>query len=129
MMTIEISNGTKLFDLAEAQALFPVIRKITESHKEQLEPLQNRLDRMLSNDPRRVDLERDYEALVSSWRGKLERLGVLAAGLWVVEFDVGEGFLNWRFPELEIAYFRPKHDTIRKKLNNYIEECDPDWAL
>ncbi len=128
-MSIEIGLQSKLFSLKEAQDMLPVIKKITQAHSEQLEPLQSRLDRMLSNDPRRAVYEREYEQQVSMWRGKIERLGAAAAGLWIVEFNVGDGALNWRYPELRIAYFRPQRDTIRQKLNIYIEENDPDWAL
>lgn len=125
----EIGSGKKLFNLDEAQSLLLLVRKVTERHAAELEPLQSRLDRMLSNDPRRVAVEREFERSISIWRGKVARLGGHAAGLWVVEFDVGEGFLSWRYPELQIAYFRSKHDTIRKRLKDYIDENDPDWAL
>ncbi len=128
MAVNEIGSGHRLFNLAEANELLPLVQKITESHNESLAPLQDRLDRMLSNDPRRSYLERQFETQVSAWRGKVERLGAHAAGLWVVEFEVSGGFLNWRYPELQIAYFRPEQATIRKKLADYIEEYDPDWA-
>ncbi len=126
---VEISPEHKLFNLSEAQALLPLLNKITARYVEELEPLQYRLDRMLSNDPRRAEVEREYELKVCEWRGKVARLGAVAAALWVIEFDVGVGRLNWRYPELQIAFFRPNGDTIRAKLNDYIDENDPDWAL
>ncbi len=128
-MPIEISTSAKLFNLNEAQELLPVILKITHVHCQELEPLQHRLDRMLSNDPRRAQYEQQYERFVSTWRGKIERLGAIAAGLWVVEFDVGDGVLSWRYPELLIAHYRPLNKVIRSRLADYIEENDPDWAL
>ena len=128
-MAIEISAEQKLFNLSEAQALLPVVAKVTRGHSQALAPLQARMDRMLSNDPRRPMLERAFEVEVSLWRGKIERLGATTTSLWVVEFNVGEGALNWRYPELQIAYFRPQQATIRKKLADYIEETDPDWAV
>jgi len=127
-MTVEISGQKKLFNLAEANLLLPLVTKLTQSHCDALAPLQLRLDRMLSNDPRRTVFEQQYQTHVSQWRGKIERLGATAAGLWVVEFEVGDGALNWRYPELQIAYFRPQRATIRQKLLDYIEENDPDWA-
>lgn len=106
----------------------PLVIKVTRAQSDALQPWQHKLDRMLSNDPRRPVLEREYEKLVSAWRGKINRLGAKAAGLWEVEFDVGGGALNWRYPELQIAHFRPENDTIRQRLTDYIEENDPDWA-
>lgn len=128
-MTLEITQSAKLFTLADAQRVLPSIIKVTRTHSEALQPWQAKLDRMLSNDPRRPVIEREYERLVSVWRGKIKRVGARAAGLWVVEFDVGDGALSWRYPELQIAHFRSEHDTIRCRLSDYIEETDPDWAL
>ncbi len=128
-MSVDITSQRRLFSLSEAQQLLPLLTKLTSHHYEQLKPVQNRMDRMLSNDPRRAHWEREFEAQVSAWRGKVERLGAKAAALWVVEFDVGEGCLSWKYPELKIAYFRLERDTMRRKLSEYIEERDPDWAL
>ena len=93
-MSIEIGITEKLFDLSEAQRLLPIIQAITETHFEQLKPIQSRLNLMLSNDPRRSLVEADYEQLVSRWRTKVEQLGAVVTGLWVVGFDVGDGLLS-----------------------------------
>lgn len=126
---MEITPQPKLYTLSEATKLLPLVKKITGAQREALEPWQTKLDRMLSNDPRRPVIEREYERLVSAWRGKIGRVGARAAGLWVVEFDVGDGVLSWRYPELQIAHFVAESDTIRRRLSDYIEENDPDWAL
>jgi len=128
---IEIGVTEKLFNLSEAQALLPLIQSITQKHCEQLEPIQLQLNIMLSNDPRRHLVEFEYQQIVARWRTKVEQLGVVVAGLWIVNFDVGNGFLSWRYPELSVSYFLEKHENFseRVKLLNYIEETDPDWAL
>ena len=123
-MGIEIGVTEKLFNLSEAQALLPLIQSITQKHCEQLEPIQLRLNKMLSNDPRRHLVEFEYQQIVARWRTKVEQLGVVVAGLWIVNFDVGNGFLSWRYPELSVSYFLEKHESFseRVKLLNYIEE-------
>ena len=129
-MTVEIVDSEKFFSLSEAQELLPLVQKITHAHCSKLEPIQMKLDRMLSNDPRRSAVERQYQAEVATWQGKISRLGLKAAGLWIVEYSVGvEGRLSWRYPELDIAYFSVKGDSKRVRLLDYIEENDPDWAL
>ena len=128
---IEISQQAKLFDLAEAKALLPTVAKITQGHYQNWLPIKLRLQKMLSNDPRRARLECEYESQVDQWRAKIKRVGALPVGLWVVDFDVGEGSLNWQFPELSLAFFRP-NDAPRAgriKLRDYIESHDPDWAI
>ena len=126
---LEIGSKNKLFNLAEAQELWPLVRKITEKHQQQLEPIQRRLNLMLANDPRRKVVEDEYSNVVAAWRTKLEQLGIDVAGLWSVGFNVGEGFLSWKYPELSLAFFishdRPEE---RLKLSDYIDEYDPDWA-
>ena len=126
---LEIGQTKKIFDHSEAQALLPLIQTVTEKHKRQLLPIQERLNRMLSNDPRRKHLEMDFADVVSRWRIKVQQLGVLVTDLWVIGFDVGEGVLSWKYPELSLSYFVVHSDPQRRiKLVDYIDEFDPDWA-
>lgn len=129
-MKVEIAPFEKLFNLAEAKSLLPLVQSVTSKHQAQLAPIQDRLNKMLSNDPRRNPIEHEYEQVVSKWKSKIEKLGAVVRGLWVVEFNVGEGALCWRHPELSLNYFRACGDdfTSRVKLSDYIEECDPDWS-
>lgn len=126
----QIEKQQKLFTLDEAQQLLPLIKSITAKHQLELAPIQLRLNKMLSNDPRRVAIEDDYELIVGLWKTKVEKLGAYVQGLWVVEFDMGDGSLCWRNPELHLSYFRPsgKSFSERVHLQRYIEENDPDWA-
>ena len=129
-MSVDITPCAKLFDLNEASQLLPLIQAITCKHQAQLAPIQLQLNKMLSNDPRRKYIELEYEAEVNMWKAKIEKLGAKVFGLWVVEFDVGEGHLCWRHPELSLNYFRPIGADFadRHKLSVYIETNDPDWA-
>lgn len=129
-MTIEISKTIKLFNLAEAREHLPLVASLTEKHRIELAPIQARLNRMLSNDPRRAPIEQAYENVVDKWRAKVEHLGASVHGLWVVEFDVGEGVLCWRYPELSLSYIRLHEQSFasRSKLKDYIDKHDPDWA-
>ncbi|MEO0367396.1 MAG: DUF2203 family protein [Pseudomonadota bacterium] len=126
----DIGVKAKLFDLHEAQSLMPLVQRVTQRHQHELQPIQDRLNKMLSNDPRRASIEIEYEAVVEVWKSKIEQLGAFARGLWMVEFDVGEGMLNWRHPELSLNYFRRYDSPLssRTKLRDYIDEQDPDWA-
>lgn len=127
----DIGSTQKLFNLAEARDMFDLVKRITERHRQELAPIRHKLDRMLSNDPRRPLIENEFEAVVERWKVKMEQLGAQASSLWVVEFDVGDGFLSWRHPELGINHFRGYDSPLsaRCKLADYIDEQDPDWAL
>jgi len=127
----DIGSNPKIFSLDEACELLDLIKRITKRHRQELVPIRYRLDRMLSNDPRRAAIENGFEVVVERWKVKMEQLGTLPSSLWVVEFDVGDGYLSWRYPELGISYVRG-YDSLfsaRRKLVEYIEEQDPDWAV
>ena len=126
----EIGQRDKLFNRVEARALLPLVKSITEKHQLELAPVKQKLEKMLANDPRRGPIEREFEQIVTRWRGKIELLGATVPGLWVVEFNVGEGWLSWRYPELSLSSFRLAGAKLseRQNLASYIEETDPDWA-
>lgn len=129
-MTIEIGQQQKLFSLSEARAHLALVQAITKRHQVSLAPIQDRLKKILSNDPRRVAVESEYEAIVLKWKIKIEQLGASVQGLWVVEFNLGEAVLCWRYPELSLNYVREQQQQFseRQKLKSYIEVHDPDWA-
>ncbi len=129
-MFAEIGIKDKLFNIQEAKELLTLVRVVTKSQRDELMPIQEKLNKMLANDPRRKVFEADYEVVVSNWRNKVELLGARVSGLWTVEFDVGGGSLCWRYPELSLNYFRADGAQFseRVKLQDYISETDPDWA-
>ena len=128
-MSVEIGVTEKLFSLPEAQALLPLVKSVTLKHRQELELVEQKLQKMLSNDPRRKCLEQDFAAIVSRWRTKVEQLGVRVYGLWLIGFDVGEGVLSWQHPELTLSSFVLHHASQdRLKLSDYINDFDPDWA-
>ncbi|MDH3691676.1 MAG: DUF2203 domain-containing protein [Gammaproteobacteria bacterium] len=123
-------NDPRVFSLNEAEAIFPLIRRITADAHAELEPVKRQLENLLPSDPRLPTVERQYEAIVKRWVSKLERLGLVVKGLWLVDFDTGDGYLCWKFPELRLNHY---HDYAsgfagRRLLHEVIEELAPDWA-
>ena len=120
----------RIFTLAEAEALFPLVRSITQATYNELEPVRRQLEAMIPTNPQIHDVEKQYETLVRRWVAKMERLGLVIKGLWLVDFDTGDGYLCWKFPELKIGQYHGYHEgyTARRPLREVIEELDPDWA-
>lgn len=123
-------DSPRVFTLAEAQAIFPLVRRITARSHEELEPVKRQLENVLPTDPRIRGIEREYERVVKRWVAKMERLGVVVKGLWLVDFDTGDGYLCWKYPDLRLSHY---HDYTsgfsgRRPLEEVIEELDPDWA-
>jgi len=75
-------------------------------------------------------IEAEYQEVVSRWKFKIEQLGATVCGLWMVNFEVSDGALSWRHPELTLSYFIANDTGFseRIKLTTYIEEHDPDWS-
>lgn len=123
-------DDPRIFELEEARALFPLVRRITAESYEELQPVKQRLQNMLSTDPRIVHVEKSYEEIVKRWMSKMERLGLVVKGLWLVDFDTGDGYLCWKYPELKINHFHDYSSGFagRRNLEEVIEELDPDWA-
>lgn len=127
---INACDDPRVFTLVEAQALFPLVRRITQAAYQELEPVRRALEAMVPTNPLIQDVERQYEGVVKRWVGKMERLGLVVKGLWLVDFDTGDGYLCWKFPELRIGYYHSYHEgyAARVPLRQVVEEFDPDWA-
>lgn len=130
LFQIVARDDTRMFTLAETEELFPLVRSITEAAWRELEPVRHRLESMIPANPRIREVEREYEAIVKRWMAKMNRLGLVVKGLWLVDFDTGDGYLCWKFPELRIGYYHGYQEGFmgRRPLKQVIEELDPDWA-
>ncbi|MHB1942870.1 MAG: DUF2203 domain-containing protein [Acidiferrobacteraceae bacterium] len=123
-------DDPRVFTLSEAKSLFPLVRRITCDAHTELEPVRRALAGMLPTNPQIRAIEREYEIIVKRWMSKMERLGLVVKGLWLVDFDTGDGYLCWKFPELKIGHYHEYDEGYgsRRPLKEVIEECDPDWA-
>ena len=120
----------RAFTLAEAREIFPLVRRITAASHRELEPLRRLLATLSPHTAGLYEAEEQYERVVKTWVGKMERLGVVVKGLWLVDFDTGDGYLCWRFPELKLGHYHGYDEDYsnRRPLREVIEELDPDWA-
>lgn len=123
-------DDPRMFTLSEAEALFPLVRRITQAAYNELEPVRRNLEAFVPTNPLIRDVEKQYETIVKRWVAKMERLGLVVKGLWLVDFDTGDGYLCWKFPELKLGYYHGYHEGYsgRRPLREIIEEFDPDWA-
>lgn len=127
---INLCDSTRVFTLNEAQALMPLVIRITRESYDELEPIRSRLEAMLPTHPDIKLIETAYESVVTQWVGKMERLGLIVKGMWLVDFDTGDGYLCWKFPELKLGHYHSYSEGFadRKSIDQVVEETDPDWA-
>ncbi len=120
----------RYFTLSEASDALKLVKSITHDSYVQLQAIKSKLEKLLPSDPRVVFVEKEYEQVVKAWIAKMERLGVIVKGLWMIDFDTGDGYLCWKYPEYEISFY---HDytggfASRIPIAEVIDELSPDWA-
>jgi hypothetical protein len=94
-----------IFTLEEARALLPQVKDITQHYHYLVEELQEQLEGL--EHPREVrHLEARMRSEVQQWVEALKALGVEVKGLWLADFDSGDGYYYcWQLGEDDIEYF------------------------
>lgn len=101
----------RVFSLVEAQTVLPIIIHITERAQRDLEYHKRCLKTLQSgSDLRAQEVKTKIESIIETWEQKVERLGGSPKGLWMIDFDNGQGFWCWKFPEQKIIYSHGYHD-------------------
>jgi hypothetical protein len=120
---IEI-NRRGVFSLQEAQELLPVVFRITKTYSQKVEALIARLDGLsgASYDSRASDdlanaLESQVNTLILEWQNKMQKLGAMPKGLWIADFDSGDGYFCWKYPESGIQYWHKYSDGFTKRIH------------
>ena len=100
---IEI-NQKRLFTLDQARQLLPVVRRITKSSYDEVQKLTSQFS-VLENEDRKDAGGSRIQGVLDEWQRKILMLGCETKGLWLVDFDSGEGYYCWQYPESGIEYF------------------------
>ncbi|MYA96607.1 MAG: DUF2203 family protein [Nitrospinae bacterium] len=94
-----------IFTLQEARALLPQIREVTQHYHDVVEALREELESPEgSGDIKRIEgLMNDA---VQEWVKAVRDLGVEVKGLWLADFDSGDGYYYcWKLGEDDIEHF------------------------
>jgi hypothetical protein len=112
------SGARAFFTIQEAQQVLPIIFKLTKKYSEEVTALMERLS---SLDSEKNGLEDKIEAqvnqLIQTWQNKMSKLGALPKGLWLLDFDSGDGYFCWKFPERQIHFWHHYQDGFSKRLS------------
>jgi hypothetical protein len=113
---IEI-NRRDVFTLEEALELLPVVFRITKIYGQKVQVIIDRLESLGAADEELVSsLEEQVSQLIQNWQNKLQKLGALPKGLWLADFDSGDGYFCWKFPERSIEYWHHYNDGYTKRM-------------
>lgn len=110
-------NRRRVFSLEDARAVLPVVFRITKEYARRVDGLVSRLE---SRDSLREDLidaiESQISQLVLEWQGKLQKLGALPKGLWLADFDSGDGYYCWKYPERTVEFWHSYNDGYSRRV-------------
>jgi hypothetical protein len=124
-------HKTKIYTLEEINGLLPLIYRITEEYSKEVKYLVSCLEAIPNkNSSRSLELQDQINDLIQKWQNKIERLGGKPKGLWLADFDSGESYYCWKFPETTINHYHGYQDgfTGRRHLesqtahNNTVEK-------
>lgn len=80
----------RIYSLTEACRMLPEVKELTAAAARRVEALTS---------------EAQIEAVIREWSEAIEAMGLEAKGLWLVDFDNGQGYYCWRYPEETVSHF------------------------
>jgi hypothetical protein len=95
----------RIFSLEEAQTMLSKVLEMTERAVSAATIVEFQLAALKGAAKRRAELEQEYFAVINQWAETMHELGCEAKGLWLVDFDNGEGYYCWKYPEASLDYF------------------------
>lgn len=127
MNNVFLFNRKRIFNIEEAEQLLPIIFRLTEEAAKQVRYQMNRLKAMNNPDSAVANqIEDEINFIVQNWQTKIEKLGAKPKGMWLADFDNGEGYFCWKFPETKINHWHGYQDgfsariMIRKEDESFI---------
>jgi len=108
----------RVFTLEEARLVLPQVQAVTrpvfELASSMAEELQAAEDR--EEEARVESLQTRLEALMESWADAVRELGPDVKGPWLVDFDSGDGYWCWAYPETELGYWHSYEGGFRSRV-------------
>jgi hypothetical protein len=86
------NSEKKIFSYAEAVALLPEVRRLTEEAYQAVQALP-------------PQAQQEADRIVSAWAYSMLERGIEVKGLWLIDFDNGSGYYCWRHPEPGLHFF------------------------
>jgi len=95
----------QIFSLDQACQLLPQVKHVTADAVRQAESLAGQLRGLAEDDPEHESLSAALKDVVETWAEAVQSLGLEAKGPWLVDFDNGEGYYCWCYPEPTVAHY------------------------
>lgn len=110
------SEPGPIFSLQQARELLPHVKHLTADAVRRAEALASQLNGLAEDDPEHLSLSAALRDVVDGWADQVRLLGLEAKGLWLVDFDNGEGYYCWSYPEPTIAHYHGYSDGFSGRM-------------
>jgi hypothetical protein len=109
-------QGDRIFSYEQALETFPAVRDLTGAAVREIEALVHRLQSREQADQGKEELETAVNGVIQSWAAEISALGCEVKGLWLVDWDSGDGYYCWSYPEESIAHFHGYEEGFAGRL-------------
>ena len=113
---METPEARPIFSLQQARELLPHVKHVTADAVRQAESLATQLHRVAEGDPEHATLAAALRDVVNGWAEQVQALGLEVKGLWLVDFDNGEGYYCWCYPEETVAHYHGYDDGFAGRM-------------
>ena len=100
-----MAETPRIFTYEQALDTFPAVRDVTTRAVLQVQSLYNRVQSPTEFERRSQELEGAANSIIEAWVDEMTRLGCEVKGLWLVDWDCGDGYYCWRYPEESLGFF------------------------
>ena len=109
-------ESPRIFTLAEACELLPVVQRVTEDAVVEADALASRIEALTEDDPARDAIQAAWSVVVHRWAGQLREIGVEVKGLWLADFDNDQGYYCWKYPEARLSHYHGYEDGFAGRM-------------
>jgi hypothetical protein len=108
----------RIFTLDEARALMPQVMALTGPVYTLAASLAEELSQAeeAKQEARADELRERLQTLVQSWQQGMQDLEAEVKGLWLVDFDSGDGYWCWAYPETELSHWHSYEGGFRSRV-------------
>jgi hypothetical protein len=97
-----------VFSYDSAAALLPEVRRLTAEAALLVDEARAAGDGL--------EVEERVHTVVADWAEAMIDRGLEVKGLWLVDFDNGQGYYCWRYPETGLDYFHTYEEGFRGRM-------------
>lgn len=106
----------RTFSYEEALETFPQVRDLTYAAIRQIEALHNRIQSRSELEESREELEETYNRIIQAWSEEVVALGCEVKGLWLVDWNSGDGYYCWQYPEETLCYYHSYEEGFQGRM-------------